>query len=147
LKPQGKVLCAHWDWDTQVYASEQSELVRQCVHAFADWQQGWMETCDGMMGRKLWGVFQRSQYFAGRIEVFTLVETRYEPGQSGYDRLQDLKSLTKSGALTLAAYQRIEQEMTRLAQCGEYFYSLNSYIYIGQKIDQKIDQKIGEQGV
>lgn len=133
LKPQGRVVCAHWDWDTQVYASAQADLLRQWVHAFADWQQSWTETCDGLMGRKLWGLFQRSQRFTGHIEVFTLVETRYEPGQCGYDRLQDLKGLAERGVLALADYQRIYEEMTSLARCGEYFYSLNSYIYIGQK--------------
>jgi SAM-dependent methyltransferase len=133
LKPQGTVVCAHWDWDTQVYASEQTGLIRQWVHAFADWQQGWMDACDGMMGRKLWGLFQRSQRFTGRIAVFTLVETNYEPGQYGYDRMQDLKKLAERGALAVADYQRLHQEMTGLAQCGAYFYSLNSYIYLGQK--------------
>ena len=52
-------MIAHWDWDTQVYFSENKTIVRKFVAAFADWQQGWMDACDGQMGRKLWGLFGR----------------------------------------------------------------------------------------
>jgi SAM-dependent methyltransferase len=133
LKPHGTILCAHWDWDTQVYASEQPHRLRPLVHAFADWQQGWMDACDGMMGRKLWGIFQRSQLFTGHVAVYTHIETAYEPGQYGYDRLQDLAELARRGTIALADYQAVDQEMRQLASQGAYFYSLNSYIYVGEK--------------
>jgi SAM-dependent methyltransferase len=133
LKPHGAVLCAHWDWDTQVYASEQPHRLRPLIHAFADWQQGWMDACDGMMGRKLWGIFQGSHLFTGHVEVYTHIETQYEPGQYGYDRLQDVAALVQHGTVSPADYDQIIEEMQRLANRGEYFYSLNSYIYMGQK--------------
>jgi ubiquinone/menaquinone biosynthesis C-methylase UbiE len=40
VRPGGRVLFAHWDWDTQVYCSEHQDIVRRLVASFSDWQQG-----------------------------------------------------------------------------------------------------------
>ncbi len=58
VRPGGQVVFAHWDWDTQVFNAKDKARVRRLVHAFADWQQGWMDHADGWMGRRLWGAFQ-----------------------------------------------------------------------------------------
>ena len=136
LKPDGKVLFAHWDWDTQVYNSKNKNIIRNIVHQFADWEQGWMDTCDGMMGRKLWGYFQHSKKFNGKIEIFNLIETDFIEGQYGFDRLKDINSLVKKGKINQNDYDNIIKEMTNLYSENQYFYSLNSYIYFGEKITQ-----------
>lgn len=133
LKGEGKVLFAHWDWDTQVYYSENKEVIRKFVAEFSDWQQGWMEASDGQMGRKIWSLFQGTGLFKGSIDTFTLIETEYEKGKYGYDRLNDLAGLVNQGRLDRAEYKIILDEMKVLNENGEYFYSLNSYIYIGKK--------------
>jgi SAM-dependent methyltransferase len=133
LRPEGRILLAHWDWDTQVYNSEHKEIIRRFVAAFSDWQQGWMDACDGQMGRRLWGLFQGSGMFTGKMESFTLLETKYEKGRYGYDRLQDLGSLVKQGKLDGSQYDLILHEMATLNERSEYFYSVNSYIYFGTR--------------
>lgn len=133
LKRKGKVLFAHWDWDTQVYNSVNKNIIRKFVAAFSDWQQGWMDACDGQMGRKLWGIFQGSGLFKGQMDLFSLLETEYSEGQYGYDRLKDLYSLVVKGKLDKEEYEIILNEMTDLKERNEYFYSLNSYIYFGEK--------------
>lgn len=133
LRPEGRILLAHWDWDTQVYNSEHKEIIRRFVAAFSDWQQGWMDASDGQMGRRLWGIFQGSGMFRGAVESFTLLETEYEKGKFGYDRLQDIASLVKSGRIDEAEYDMICREMETLKRSNRYFYSLNSYIYFGRK--------------
>jgi SAM-dependent methyltransferase len=134
LKPGGQVLIAHWDWDTQVYSSEHKEIIRKIVASFSDWQQGWMDACDGQMGRKLWGIFQGSGLFKGHIEIFSLIETEFKVGRYGFDRLQDLYWLVRSGRLNMAEHQLIIDEMKDIYQKGKYFYSINSYIYAGIKV-------------
>lgn len=134
LRPGGRVLFAHWDWDTQVYCSQQKEVVRRLVAAFADWQQAWMEASDGQMGRKMWGLFQGSGQFRGEIQAHVLLETEYSPGRYGYDRLRDMSSLIGSEQIRTADYEGVLSEMERLQQQGKYFYSLTSYIYLGTKM-------------
>ncbi len=131
LKPRGKVLAMHWDWDTQVYNSEHKEIIRRFVVAYSDWQQGWMDTADGQMGRKLWGLFQGSGMFDGRVEVFSLIETEYRQGKYGHDRLRDLASLIGKGTIDKSDYDLILSEMEELQKNRRYFYSVNSYLYCG----------------
>lgn len=133
LRPTGKTLFAHWDWDTQVYNSEYKETIRKFVAAFSDWKQDWMDACDGQMGRRLWGLFEGSGMFEGSMDTFTLLETRYEAGQYGHDRLHDLIGLVKTGAIDGTEYEVVCNEMNALSESKNYFYSLNSYIYLGNK--------------
>jgi SAM-dependent methyltransferase len=132
LKPDGTVLCAHWDWDTQVYNSENIAIIRKFVAAFSDWKQDWMDDADGQMGRRLWGLFENSEKFEGRVSSFTLLETEFKEGEYGFDRLRDLFSLVESGCLDRDEYKSISEEMKNLSKQRHYFYSVNSYIYVGK---------------
>jgi ubiquinone/menaquinone biosynthesis C-methylase UbiE len=134
LKQGGTVLVAHWDWDTQTYYSEHKEVIRLFVAKFSDWQQDWMDACDGQMGRKLWGLFESSGKFSGKAEVFTLIETEFKDGCYGYDRLQDLGSLVNKGEVCRDEYELIMNEMKDLSYNNKYFYALNSFIYKGESV-------------
>lgn len=133
LKPSGKVVFAHWDWDTQVYNSIHKETIRDFVHHFSDWQQDWMDSSDGLMGRKLWAQFQTNSKFQGKMHAFNLLETKYKAGYYGYDRLHDLTRLVKNGKIDKQAYDLILNEMTTLNTTKQYFYSVTSFIYYGIK--------------
>ena len=132
LRPGGKVVFAHWDWDTQAYNSENKASIRKFIAAFSDWQQDWMEAADGQMGRRLWGLFEGSGKYKGKIASFTLLETEYREGQYGFDRFHDLSGLVGAGSIELDEYEKICREMQSLSDQNKYFYSVNSYIYIGE---------------
>jgi len=132
LKPGGKVVFAHWDWDTQVYNSANKFIIRKFVAAFSDWQQEWMEASDGQMGRRLWGLFEGGGKFKGTIASFTLLETEYREGKYGFDRLHDLSSLVRDGSIDPTEYEMICSEMQDLSDENKYLYSVNSYIYAGE---------------
>lgn len=134
LRPGGRILCSHWDWDTQVYASAHKAAIRQLVAAFADWQQPWMEASDGQIGRKLWQIFEGSALFRGQMQSFCLLETEFGPGHYGYNRLTDSAGLVENGRLAASDYESILAEMQALAGKGLYFYSLTSYIYSGNRL-------------
>jgi SAM-dependent methyltransferase len=53
LRPGGQGVIGHWDWDSQLFDAGDKPLVRRLVHAYADWQQDWMEHADGWLGRRL----------------------------------------------------------------------------------------------
>jgi SAM-dependent methyltransferase len=147
VRPTGRIAIAHWDWDTQVYYSDHKDVIRNFVAAFSDWKQNWMDACDGQMGRQLWGLFESSSKFKGSMDCFTLLETRYEKGQCGFERLHDLAGLVKTGNIAAREYEMIHREMQALAKANRYFYSVNSYIYSGNRV-QPADptQTRGEMG-
>ena len=133
LKPNGKVIFAHWDWDTQIYNSAHKDIIRRFVTKYSDWRQPWMASSDGLMGRKLWGRFQGGGKFQGHMDSFSLLETEYRPGTYGYDRLHDLAGLVEKGEVEKSEYDLIIHEMKNLNTSKQYFYSVTSYIYCGTK--------------
>lgn len=142
LSPNGKVLFAHWDWDTQIYNSNNKAIIRKFVAAFSDWQQDWMDDSDGQMGRKLWGIFEGSGKFKGNITSYTLLETEYQEGKYGFDRLHDLSGLIGTGSIERAEYEMICREMQNLSNLNQYFYSVNSYIYVGKPHNKSIKRDL-----
>ncbi|MBT8447495.1 MAG: hypothetical protein KJO38_10115, partial [Gammaproteobacteria bacterium] len=92
----------------------------------------WMDASDGRMGRRLWGLFEGSGKFNGAMASFTLLETEYAQGRYGFDRLDDLSSLVAAGSIDPAEYAMIRREMQSLNEKNQYFYSVNSYLYVGE---------------
>jgi SAM-dependent methyltransferase len=134
VKPGGHVLAMHWDWETQIYNVPSRALARKAVWAFSDWKQPWMDAADGQMGRQLWGLFEGSGKFHGTADSFCLIETAYEAGTYGYDRAQDLAAVVTAGGLDKSDYEQLCRELSESYQRGDYFYSLTSFIYHGQRI-------------
>lgn len=134
LRPGGQVVCAHWDHDTHLFDGIDKALVRRIAAAFSDWQQGWMADADGWMGRRLWKTFQASGLFAGQIETLTLTETKYAAGAYGYQQVQAFGAMVKRGLITADDYARFCEDITMQSERGEYFYSLNLYVYLGNKL-------------
>jgi SAM-dependent methyltransferase len=133
LKPGGHILASHWDWDTQLFNSAHRPLLRKLITVFSDWKQDWMDDCDGLMGRKLWATFEGSGKFRGKMDVFSLLETAYEKGCYGYDRLHDMSALVTHEYISLSEYEMIVSEMETLSRNKQYFYSLTSFIYCGER--------------
>lgn len=134
MKPGGCVLAMHWDWDTQLYNIPSRGLARKAASAFSDWKQPWMDASDGRMGRQLWGLFEGGGRFHGIVDSFCLIETDYEVGKYGYDRAQDLAAVVEAGGFEKGDYEQFCRELSESCQRGDYFYSLTSFSYYGQRI-------------
>ncbi|HEX5031396.1 MAG TPA: methyltransferase domain-containing protein [Candidatus Eisenbacteria bacterium] len=135
LRPGGRVLLEHTDWDTQLWNASDRSLERRLVHAFCDWKQGWMDSADGWMGRQLLGLVRRARLFQG-IEgsAYVLINDRYRPGTFGYDRSVDLKALAKNRKrIRPAEVQRFLRDLGAQDRRGAYFYSVNRYIVSGKR--------------
>lgn len=134
LKPGGRVLIEHTDWDTQVWNASDQALERKLVHAFCDWTQGWMETSDGWMGRRLVGLFRKSKLFTGvTASAYVLINDRYRPGTYGYARSQDLLELArKKKSISIADARRFIRDLERHDRARSYFYSITRYVVVAK---------------
>ena len=131
LRPGGRLVVGHWDWDSQMFDGSDKALVRRLVHTFADRQQAWMAHADGWMGRRLWGVFSGSGLFDGTVHSRVLTNTTYEPGHFGYENAQAFAGLARRGLITNEDYERFAEEQVALAASGRYFYSIAGFAYVG----------------
>ena len=134
LKPGGTLLASHWDWDTMLYSVKSEDLARKAASAFAEWKQPWMDDCDGRMGRKLWELFQENGGFQGRPDSFNLIETSYEPGRYGFDRMQDIARINDEGKIGAVEHEKLRSELIERNRSGRYFFCVTSFIYYGQKV-------------
>lgn len=131
LKPGGRVVFAHWDWDSQLVDGDDKELVRRVVHAFGDLKQAWMADADAWMGRRLWRTFQASGLFEGAVHPFVHTSTRFEPGTYGHESIESFRSLVKRGLLDQARYDAFRRAVDDLAAADQYFYSITMFVYVG----------------
>lgn len=133
IKPGGSIIISHYDWDTQIFNAKDKCLHRRILHAYNDWQQPWMNTCDAWMGRRLYGMFQASGLFTGDVYPYVLTETQYEEGFRGFSLVRDeLVELVAHELIRDEEYQQFNGELSALAASGEYFYSINLYAYVGK---------------
>lgn len=133
LRPGGHVVMGHWDWDSQLFDGSDRALVRSLVHAYADWQQAWMDNADGWMGRRLWGVFNSTGLFEGHAEARTLTNTVYAAPHFGHENARAFRSLAKRGLADSHDVDRFEQEQAELHAAGRYFYSITGFAYVGRR--------------
>ena len=131
LRPGGLAVIAHWDWDSQMFDGTDKARVRRLIHAFADWQQAWMEHSDGWMGRRLWGSFAPTDLFAGTAHARVLTNTVYSPPWFGHARAQDLRALVKRQLASAEDYEAFVADQVALSGEGRYFYSITGYAFVG----------------
>lgn len=134
LTPGGKVVFAHWDWDSVLVDGDDKGLVRKIVHAFADWKQKWMADADGWMGRRLWRTFQQSGLFSGRVHPFVYMSTRFEPGTYGFEHIKSFGALVRRGLVSQEELDAFTAAIERLAAHDQYCFSLTMYVYVGQPL-------------
>jgi SAM-dependent methyltransferase len=83
LKPGGRLLLGHHDFDGIIVASDDRELTRRLVHGFADHQQDWQEASEGRMGRMIPGLV-RSGF--SEVEIETSMYVDLDLGDRSYAR-------------------------------------------------------------
>lgn len=135
LKPGGRILCIHCDWESFVLNGSNKALINKVIYQYANTlQAGWMDACDGWIGRRLWGYFHSSGLFDGSADCYCEVETDYREGTHGYRYVRDMNDFTADGGfLTQAEYEELLADMQSASDRGEYLFSAPYYIYSGVK--------------
>ena len=133
LKPNGQIICAHFDWDSQLIDGMNKNLVRKIVQTYNDWQQDWMTDIDAWMGRRLWRTFNGTGLFEGKIYTYVLTNTELSEPYYGYRRINDFKELVNQGLITWKEYSKFLKDIEMFAEDDKYFYSITMYIYAGRK--------------
>lgn len=133
LKEDGLVVFGHFDWDSIIINGKDKNLIRKIVTAYVDNQQDWMGSVDSWMGRRLLGEFNKTKHFNGSIFTYVLTNSEFKKGNYGYGMIKGFEDLIKDDLITKDEYDRFHHEMLQLNQTGEYFFSINMYIYVGKK--------------
>ena len=134
LKPGGRALVAHGDYESQVYAGADRELTRRVVLAYASSKFKSYATSDGQMGRHLWGLFSRAGFVDAEARVIPLVNTEYREPLTGWANAQFSAALVAAVSdLTQAEIDRWHAELAAASERGDYLYCLSHYVCSGRK--------------
>ncbi len=135
LKPDGVVICVNCDWDSVAYNGENKDLISKAIHAYAVTKQPWMDDIDSWIGRRMYGVFNKSKLFESSVSVHNVVETEYKEGSFGYDLSKDIAWLFEKNTDTLSEkeYYGFIDNLELSHKEGTYIFSKPYYIYKGVK--------------
>ena len=134
LRPGGRLVLGHSDFDTLVFASEDLELTRRLVRSYCDTQQDWMESVDGTIGRRLVDLVGRSQLQVVDVRARVNLSLRFRPGELGYAYAQNLAgALQASGTADPGELDRWLSGLQRLDHRGAFLFSVNDYAVVATR--------------
>jgi len=134
LKPGGRILLAHDDYESQAYAGADRDLTRRAVCAYANSTLKSYATSDGQMGRHLWGLFSQAGFVDAEVRALPLINTEYREPLFGWIHAQFSADLLAAvGDLTQAEIDRWHRELAAASERGDYFYCANLYVCFGRK--------------
>jgi SAM-dependent methyltransferase len=131
LRPGGRLVLSHSDFDTLVFHSEDLALTRRLVRAYCDAQQDWMDAVDGTIGRRLADLVSHSLFQVVDVQAQAWLGRAFRPGELGYGYAHNLAATLRDAGLAeaaeldgwLAGLQRLEDR-------GGFLFSLNDYAVV-----------------
>jgi SAM-dependent methyltransferase len=137
LRPGGRLVLAHTDYDTLVFASDDLQLTRRLVHAYCDTQQPWMDAVDGTIGRHLVEVAGRCGLVVEDVQATVVLSRRFVPGQLGWGYAHNIVgALRSAGWAEPAALDGWLEGLRRLDERGAFLFSLNDYAVLCGRMRQ-----------
>ena len=134
LRPGGRLVLSHPDYDTLIFSSEDQALTRRLVRTYSDTQQDWMAAVDGTIGRRLPDLVGRSPLRVDAVEVKAVVSRVWAPGQLGYGYAHNLVgALTRARAADPDELAAWLQGLARLAARDAFLFSLNDYAVVATR--------------
>jgi SAM-dependent methyltransferase len=134
LRPGGRLVLSHSDFDTLLFASEDLELTRRLVRAYCNTQQDWMDAVDGTIGRRLVDIVGRSPLRVEDVQARVNLSRRFERGELGHAYAHNLVgALRGSGAIDAAELDGWLAGLARLDARGAYLFSVNDYAVVASR--------------
>jgi hypothetical protein len=124
LRPGGRVLVGHHDFDGVLVASDDRALTRRLVHGYADFAQSWQDVAEGRIGRLLPGLFAGSPFAGTRTETLLFVDLDLTDGTYAHQHLGDIVRLSPHYGVGADEAQRWLADLQIRSDAGTFYYAL-----------------------
>lgn len=124
LKPGGRLLLGHHDFDGIVLASDDRDLTRRLVHGFADHKQDWQEAADGQMGRMIPALVANVGFATVEIETKMFVDLNLDEGSYARDYVGWLADLAPALGIERDQVERWATSLEKAAAQERFFFGL-----------------------
>jgi SAM-dependent methyltransferase len=132
LQPGGRVVVAHTDYESQVYACTDRVLARRINLVFSEARMPGYEAADGQMGRHLWGLLNAAGFRETDVRVLPLVETEYAEPHLGWQLTRFSPKWIADRGLAPDEVERWCMDLQERSDRGAYLYSQNMYVCTGR---------------
>lgn len=126
LKPGGRAVWSHTDFDTIVVNTADVELSRRVLHGYADLAQPWMAHSDARMGRKLSGLVGRSRLTLADLDTQVLVDRDLSPLVA--DRIDNISAALADHASLARDVERWRHEVDDAIAAGDFLFAETTFV-------------------
>ena len=134
LRPGGRLLLSHPDYDTMVFTAPDLELTRRLVHAYCDTQQDWMVAVNGTIGRWLHDIAARSPFTVGPPTASVVVSRGWRPPRLGWLFAQHVAAvLRRTGAVSAEEADGWLASMAEVDERGEFLWTVVDFAVVCHK--------------
>jgi SAM-dependent methyltransferase len=134
LRPGGRLVLGHPDFDTAVLAGADVRLTRRLVQAYCDTQHPWMPRADGTIGRRLPEIVLRSPLTLDQVTARVLLTRSLEEGGFGRFSVDHLvETLAAAGAASSTELAGWRADLEAAAGRGAFLLSLNDYVVVASR--------------
>lgn len=125
--PTGLVITDDSDWDTLVYAVQDTARARRILRTFGDTGP------NGWIGRTAPSLMRRAGLRNIQVHVRVITERQFAPHTLGYHQAQVIDDWLRSvGDITPTQLDDFRADLHHTAQHGDYLFTLNRYICLGR---------------
>ena len=124
LKPGGRLVLAHSDWDTALFTSDDDMLTRRLVDRFVSLVPSWAEHSDGFMGRKLLGLAADSPFEVDSVATWADCHRRFDEDSVGWKVAMGVLAACREDAELAAQAAAWVQSLGRLAEEGRFLFAV-----------------------
>jgi SAM-dependent methyltransferase len=134
LRPGGRLLLVHGDYESMAYTSTDRELGRRAVLAYASAKFASYEAGDGQMGRHLRGLVKHAGFSWSELRVFPWINTEYREPLLGWTLAQfSADFVAPVSDLTDPELDQWRADLAARSALGEYLFCLNLYCCLAHK--------------
>jgi SAM-dependent methyltransferase len=134
LRPGGRLVLSHPDYDTMVFTAPDLELTRRLVHAYCDTQQDWMETVNGTIGRWLHSIAADSPFTVEPMTATAVVSRGWRPPMLGYLFAQHVATvLGRTRTVPAAELHRWLTSLEAVGERGEFLWTVVDFTVVCHK--------------
>lgn len=129
LRPGGRLVLAHSDWDTALFTSTDDGLTRALVDRFVDVVPSWAERTDGFMGRKLLALADACGARGCAFEVVTVdawadPHRRFDDGSIAWKVAMNVLAAAKDDPDLAARAAGWVEGLRHLADAGQFLFTV-----------------------
>lgn len=129
LRPGGRLVLAHSDWDTALFTSTDDGLTRTLVDRFVDVVPSWADRTDGFMGRKLLALADACASRGSDFEVVALdawadPHRRFDAGSVAWKVAMSMLAAAQGDDELAARAGGWVEGLQRLADAGQFLFTV-----------------------